>query len=132
MTCEALQRPWSSGSTNRAGNGFISRRLAERIAQAGPRAIKTGAWTLRIEREAGGFGVITWEHGTLQRYLARAVLCRAAVPRAPDHRRPALRTASQRQPGLSFAHTDVQGAPAYENAIASAHDAVEAIRKHLT
>jgi len=44
----------------------------------------------------------------------------------------ALGTASQPQPGLYFAHTDVQGAPAYENAIASAHDAVEAIRKHLT
>ncbi len=44
----------------------------------------------------------------------------------------ALGTASQPQPGLYFAHTDVQGAPAYENAIASAHDAVEAVRKHLT
>ena len=43
-----------------------------------------------------------------------------------------LRAASQPQPGLHFAHTDVQGAPAYENAVASAHDATEAIRKYLT
>jgi phytoene dehydrogenase-like protein len=266
------------------GNGFITRRLAERITRAGPRAIKTGAWTLRIEREAGGFGVITWEHGTLHRHLARAVVFAAPlflapliVAGLPDAQRnaisslgyrsyvvanvllkrrvdriftdPALRggyeltrvhgidvdhaaaeelsgrkvfsdavvadfaigrdashavltvyrpypyssgrtdligreyraleeevrrevlagfgahglkaadiegirltrwghpmivarpgqladgalgTASQPQPGLYFAHTDVQGAPAYENAIASAHDAVEAIRKHLT
>jgi hypothetical protein len=42
------------------------------------------------------------------------------------------RAASQPQPGQYFAHTDVQGAPAYENAVASAHDAVEAVRKPLT
>lgn len=42
-----------------------------------------------------------------------------------------LRAAAQAQSGLYFAHTDVNGAPAYENALAAAFDAVEAVRKHL-
>jgi hypothetical protein len=42
-----------------------------------------------------------------------------------------MRAASQSQPGLYFAHTDVQGAPAYENALAAAFDAVDAVTKHL-
>ncbi|HXW06972.1 MAG TPA: hypothetical protein VD833_17195 [Vicinamibacterales bacterium] len=42
-----------------------------------------------------------------------------------------LRLASQSQPGLYFAHTDVQGAPAYEHALAAAFDAVEAVTAHL-
>jgi hypothetical protein len=42
-----------------------------------------------------------------------------------------LRLATRSQPGLYFAHTDVMGAPAYENAIAAAHDAVEAVTAHL-
>lgn len=265
------------------GNGFITRRLAERITQARRRMIRTGAWTLRIEREAGGFVVTTWEQGQLHRHLARAVVFAAPlflaprlIPGLPDAQRSAiasleyrsyvvanvllkrrmdrifthpalrggyeltrvhgidvdhaaaedvsgrkvfsdavvadfavgrdashavltvyrpypyasgradllgreyaaiedevrrevlagfgahglkaadiegvrltrwghpmivsrpgqladgtLRTASQQQPGLSFAHTDVQGAPAYENALASAYDAVEATRRHL-
>ena len=29
------------------------------------------------------------------------------------------------------AHTDVTGSPAYENAIAAAHDAVDAVRRYL-
>jgi hypothetical protein len=42
-----------------------------------------------------------------------------------------MRLAAQPQPGLYFAHTDVQGAPAYENALAAAFDAVEAVTKSL-
>jgi hypothetical protein len=42
-----------------------------------------------------------------------------------------LRTAAQPQPGLYFAHTDVQGAPAYENALAAAFDAIDAVSKHI-
>lgn len=42
-----------------------------------------------------------------------------------------LRAATHAQPGLYFAHTEVNGAPAYENAIAAAFDAVDAIRKQL-
>jgi hypothetical protein len=43
-----------------------------------------------------------------------------------------MRVASRSQAGLYFAHTDVQGAPAYENALASAFDAVEAVTAHLS
>ena len=42
-----------------------------------------------------------------------------------------MRAASASHPGLYFAHTDVQGAPAYENALAAAFDAVEAVGKYL-
>jgi hypothetical protein len=42
-----------------------------------------------------------------------------------------LRAATQPQPGLYFAHTDVNGAPAYENALAAAFDAVEQLRTYL-
>lgn len=45
--------------------------------------------------------------------------------------RRACATAARGQPGLHFAHTDVPGAPAYENAIAAAHDAVDAVRAFL-
>jgi hypothetical protein len=42
-----------------------------------------------------------------------------------------MRTASQSQPGLYFAHTDVQGAPACENALAAAFDTVADVTRHL-
>jgi hypothetical protein len=42
-----------------------------------------------------------------------------------------LGAAAQSQPGLYFAHTDVNGAPAYENALAAAFDAVEAVQQQL-
>lgn len=42
-----------------------------------------------------------------------------------------LRRAAQSQTGLYFAHTDIQGAPAFENAMAAAHDAVDAVRSLL-
>lgn len=42
-----------------------------------------------------------------------------------------LKRAAQSQGGLVFAHTDIQGAPAYENALAAAMDAVTAVRQHL-
>ena len=38
-----------------------------------------------------------------------------------------MKQAAQPQPGLFFAHTDVQGAPAYENALAAAFDAIAAL-----
>lgn len=40
-----------------------------------------------------------------------------------------MERAARPQPGLFFAHTDVQGAPAYENALAAAMDAVDAVRR---
>jgi len=42
-----------------------------------------------------------------------------------------LERATQPQPGLFYAHTDVTGSPAYENALAAAHDAVAAVEQHL-
>jgi hypothetical protein len=42
-----------------------------------------------------------------------------------------MKLAAQSQPGLYFAHTDVNGAPAYENALAAAFDAVAACRSRL-
>jgi hypothetical protein len=42
-----------------------------------------------------------------------------------------MRAAAASQPGLYFAHTDVHGAPAYENALAAAFDAVESVTAHL-
>lgn len=42
-----------------------------------------------------------------------------------------MAAASQAQPGLFFAHTDTQGAPAYENAVAAAFGAVEAVEAFL-
>jgi predicted NAD/FAD-binding protein len=43
-----------------------------------------------------------------------------------------LRRASAPLPGLWFAHTDVQGAPAYENALAASFDAADAARAYLS
>jgi hypothetical protein len=40
-----------------------------------------------------------------------------------------IQRAAQSQRGLYFAHTDVQGAPAFENAMAAAADAVDAVRR---
>jgi hypothetical protein len=42
-----------------------------------------------------------------------------------------LRAATGSPPGLYFAHTDVNGAPAYENALAAAFDAVAPVSTHL-
>jgi hypothetical protein len=42
-----------------------------------------------------------------------------------------MKLAAQSQPGLYFAHTDVNGAPAYENALAAAFDAVAACQTRL-
>lgn len=265
------------------GNGFITRRMGERIRRDNPQCIRTGAWALRVEKDGSGFAVVSSEEGQLHRRRARAVVFSAplflapkVIPSLPEAqrkaigtldyrsyvvanvllRRPAnrvfanpafrngyeltrvhgldvakvpaeeistkkvysdailadfaagrhpthavltvyrpypyaagrssllsltyeqmdaeirrevlagfgphglraddiegvrlsrwghpmivtrpgqladgtMRAASQPQPGLYFAHTDVQGAPAYENALAAAFDAVEAVTKHL-
>lgn len=42
-----------------------------------------------------------------------------------------LKAAAQAQPGLYFAHTDAQGAPAFENAMAGARAAVAAVTAYL-
>jgi hypothetical protein len=51
------------------------------------------------------------------------------VPRPGQMADGVLARAAQRQAGLLFAHTDMQGAPAFENALASAFDAADTISK---
>jgi hypothetical protein len=74
------------------GNGFITRRLAERIAGRDPQCIRTGHWVLRIEREgagqpakpgAGTFGITAWENEKLHRFHSRAVVFAAPLFLAP-------------------------------------------------
>jgi phytoene dehydrogenase-like protein len=85
------------------GNGFITRRLDERVRQNGSARIQTGVWALRVEREAEGFAVTTWEKGTLHRYLSRAVVFSAPlflapkiVPSLPEAQRKAISTLEYR------------------------------------
>lgn len=85
------------------GNAFIARRLGERIRRDNPRALRTGAWTLRVERNADAFAVTTWENGTLHRYRARSVIFAAPlflaptiVPSLPEPQRKAIATLEYR------------------------------------
>jgi hypothetical protein len=54
------------------------------------------------------------------------------IPRPGQMADGTLARARRSQPGLYFAHTDIQGAPAIENALASARAAVEEVRKYLS
>jgi glycine/D-amino acid oxidase-like deaminating enzyme len=65
------------------GNGFITKRLGERIRQHNPQTIRTGAWTLRVEKDGDGYAAITWEDGQLHRHRARAVVFAAPLFLAP-------------------------------------------------
>ncbi|HVL66923.1 MAG TPA: FAD-dependent oxidoreductase [Vicinamibacterales bacterium] len=65
------------------GNGFITRRLADRIRQAKADAIRTGAWTLRIERDGAHHAVTTWEDGVIHRRRAGKVIFAAPLFLAP-------------------------------------------------
>lgn len=65
------------------GNGFITKRLDERIRQTKPDAIRTGVWTLRIERDGDGFVATTWENGRIHRHRGRAVVFGAPLFLAP-------------------------------------------------
>ncbi len=85
------------------GNAFIARRIGERIGRDNPRAIRTGAWTLRIERQGDRFAVTTWEDGALFRYQARSVVFAAPlflaptlVPSLPESQRRTIATLSYR------------------------------------
>jgi monoamine oxidase len=53
------------------------------------------------------------------------------IPRPGQMADGTLARARRSQPGLYFAHTDIQGAPAIENALASARAAVEEVQKQL-
>lgn len=81
------------------GNAFIARRLGDRIRRDNARAIQTGAWTLRVERQSEVFAITTWENGTLRRYRSRSVVFAAPlflaptiVPSLPDPQRQAIQT----------------------------------------
>lgn len=85
-----------------------------------------------IRREVvAGFG----PHGLRAGDIEGVQLCRWGHPmlvtRPGQMADGTLCAASRSQPGLYFAHTDVMGAPAYENALAAAHDAVGAVKAFL-
>ncbi len=76
-----------------------------------------GAHGLR-EADIEGVRLARWGHAML---LARAGQLADGT----------LQRASRSQPGLYFAHTDVEGAPAFENALAAAARAVNAASEYL-
>ena len=85
------------------GNAYIARRLAERIRQANTSTIRTGSWTLRVERQGADYLVTTWEAGALRRYRARTVVFSAPlflapkiVPALPDAQKQAIATLGYR------------------------------------
>jgi hypothetical protein len=79
------------------GNGFITRRLGDRIRQHRPQAIRTGAWTLRVEKDGDEYVATTWESGRLHRHRARAAVFAAPlflapkiIPSLPESQRTAI------------------------------------------
>ncbi len=85
------------------GNGFITRRLGERIRKHNPQTIRTGAWTLRVEKDGDGYVATTWEDGKIHRHRARAAVFAAPlflapkiVPSLPDDQRKAIGSLSYR------------------------------------
>lgn len=65
------------------GNAYIANRIAERIRRDDARRIRTGSWTLRVERDGDGFGVTAWENEKLHRFRARSVIFAAPLFLAP-------------------------------------------------
>lgn len=85
-----------------------------------------------VRREVlAGFG----PHGLRPADIEGVELCRWGHPmivtRPGQLADGTMTRAAQSQPGLYFAHTDVTGSPAYENALAAAMDAVDAVRTYL-
>jgi hypothetical protein len=85
------------------GNGFITRRLGERIRRDHPQRLRTGAWTLRIEKDGGMFSATTWEDGSLHRHRGRSVVFSAPlflaptiIPSLPAEQRQAIATLDYR------------------------------------
>jgi hypothetical protein len=67
------------------GNGFITRRLTERLKALSPDPLKTGACVLRIDVDAGGAAarVTTFERDGLVQYRARRVVHASPLFLAP-------------------------------------------------
>jgi hypothetical protein len=85
-----------------------------------------------VRREVlAGFG----PHGLKATDIEGVALCRWGHPmivtRPGQMSDGTLAKARQAQPGLYFCHTDTMGAPAYENAFAAAHDAVDDVNGYL-
>lgn len=85
------------------GNAFIAKRLTDRIHRDKPGAIRTGEWTLRVEKMADRFSVTTWSEGRIHTYPARAVVFSAPlflaptiIPSLPEKQRDAIATFSYR------------------------------------
>jgi protoporphyrinogen oxidase len=85
------------------GNAFITKRLHERIRRDDPARIQTGAWALRVEKDAEGFSATTWQNGTLHQYRARSIvfsaplfLAPAIIPSLPEAQRRAISTLEYR------------------------------------
>ena len=85
------------------GNAFIAERLTERIRRDAPGAIRTGMWTLRVEKSAGGLSVTSWADGKLHAHRARSVVFSAPlflapiiIPSLPESQRSAIETFSYR------------------------------------
>lgn len=66
------------------GNGFITRRLAERISSAKPEMLRTASCVLRVERQANGtFHVLAHENGRVRQLTTRAVIFASPLFLAP-------------------------------------------------
>ncbi len=86
------------------GNGFITRRLADRITKERPQMLRTGSFVLRIEREPdGGFRVLTHEAGRVKVLASRALvhasplfLAPKMMPWLPEAQRTAISTLAYR------------------------------------
>jgi hypothetical protein len=87
------------------GNGFITRRLAERLTARSPGRLQTGAWVLRVEPEADGSAarVTALVQDALVQYRARRVvyasplfLAPRLVPSLPADQREAIDSLSYR------------------------------------
>ena len=85
------------------GNGFITKRLTERIEQHAPGRIRTGSWVLRIAKEGDAFVVTSWENEKLHRFRSRAVVFAAplflapkVMPSLPEPQRRAIGTLGYR------------------------------------
>ncbi len=85
------------------GNGFITKRLSERIRRDYPQHLRTSAWTLRVEKDGAAFSATTWEAGRLHRHHARSVvfaaplfLAPAIIPSLPEAQRKAIATLDYR------------------------------------
>ena len=66
------------------GNGYIARRLAERLAVHNREMVRTNAWALEVEPlPNGGYAVVSHEDGRLHRYETRTAIFAAPLFLAP-------------------------------------------------